>query len=94
MPNLHVVSPFGHDEGGRSYAAQTVGKSRPCQVTSWDRQSSAWQQGGSDRKPETSRELVEGGISQVLGGMDVASQHGRAHANMSSRACAGASWHG
>ena len=29
MPNLQGASPVGHEEGGRSYAAQMVGRWRP-----------------------------------------------------------------
>ena len=29
VPNLRGASPVGRDEGGRSYATQTVGKGRP-----------------------------------------------------------------
>ena len=29
MPNLRGASPVGHEGGGRSYVAQTVGRSEP-----------------------------------------------------------------
>ena len=36
MPNLQGASPVGRDEGGRSYVAQAVGRSRPGQSMLWD----------------------------------------------------------